>query len=251
MKLRMFCSKCIEENIKMGVNPVNVEMSDNGIYKFECSEGHKNVVFLQKTKFEILFDSGAMAMIDGYQREAVSSFAAALERFYEFCIEVFLTNKKVDSEQYLETWKLVANQSERQLGAYFFLYLSEFGEIPKEFNKKQTEFRNKVIHKGYIPKNDEVIKYAEHVYDYIMDIGALMEEKYSSTIIGVCFNQQGRARRLAESENIKYNEIAVLNIPTIIDGKHFKNVYGKRALKDALNSLKFHSTNSNNPYFKE
>lgn len=145
------------------MNYVNVETRDDNVYKLECRKGHKTLAFFQKPKFEILFDLDAMALLDGYQREAVSSFAASLERFYEFCIEVFLENKSITTEQYSNIWKLVSNQSERQLGAYYFLYLCEFNETSIPFGNNQTSFRNKVIHKGYIPTGNEVMKYAEYV----------------------------------------------------------------------------------------
>ncbi len=152
MKLLISCQKCLTEEKINDLNFVEVEMCDDGIYKMTCDNGHESTTFLQEQKFEILFDLGAMAFMDGYYREAVSSFAASLERFYEFCVEAILSSKNIDYEQYLKTWKMVAAQSERQTGAYYFLYLNEFGEAPAAAEQKQVEFRNNVIHKGYIPK---------------------------------------------------------------------------------------------------
>ena len=43
---------------------------------------------MNNLKFELLFELGINALIDGYPREAVSSFASALERFYEFFCQV-------------------------------------------------------------------------------------------------------------------------------------------------------------------
>ena len=92
------------------------------------------------------------ALLDGYCRESVSSFASAQERFHEFAIKVFLTKQGAPKDQFFATWKLVANQSERQLGAYYFLHLLYFRKTPTQ-NTKMTEFRNSVIHKGSIPSN--------------------------------------------------------------------------------------------------
>ncbi|WP_238149350.1 hypothetical protein [Arsenophonus endosymbiont of Aleurodicus floccissimus] len=65
-----------------------VEFKNDGRYEITCQNGHSSITFLQQQKFEILFDIGACAIIDGYYREAVSSFTSALERFYEFFIKV-------------------------------------------------------------------------------------------------------------------------------------------------------------------
>src|SRR5271165_787884 len=41
---------------------------------------------MQSQKFEMLLDSGAAALLEGFTLEACASFAAALERFYEFSL---------------------------------------------------------------------------------------------------------------------------------------------------------------------
>lgn len=53
-----------------------------------CSHGHKTTTIVQNPKYEILFDIGANAIVDGYYREAVSSFTSSLERFYEYSIKI-------------------------------------------------------------------------------------------------------------------------------------------------------------------
>ncbi len=54
----------------------------------------------------------------------ISSFTSSLERFYEFCIKVFCENNSMNDDTYNKVWKQVSNQSERQLGAFYF-----FGQI--------------------------------------------------------------------------------------------------------------------------
>lgn len=48
--------------------------------------GHVVAFTLDTLRFELLFESGIVALLAGFRREAVSSIAAALERFYEFSI---------------------------------------------------------------------------------------------------------------------------------------------------------------------
>ena len=63
-----------------------VEVNDDNFYRIECQKGHVTFTYQQQQKFELLFDFGAMALLDGYTREAVASMSAALERFYEFYV---------------------------------------------------------------------------------------------------------------------------------------------------------------------
>jgi len=178
MKLFVYCFYCVREEKGKIYEFQNVEMENEGIYRLKCDNGHEYEMVTQNPHFEILFDMGALALLDGYTREAVSSFASTLERFYEYCIKVFLLKNKIKKEQIEATWKQVSKQSERQLGAFYFLYLNEFNEGAPKFNQKMTEFRNNVIHNGYIPKTDEVIKYAKTIFDYITDITPVLREKY-------------------------------------------------------------------------
>ena len=87
----------------------------------------------------------------------VAGIVASLERFLEF-YSVILTKQGVSSEEMEKNWKLVSNQSERQLGAFFFIYLIE-NETSIHLSNKHVSFRNKVIHKAYIPTYQEVMNY--------------------------------------------------------------------------------------------
>jgi hypothetical protein len=91
MIVRLFCPKCAHEVLKSLVDYAEVEaplpvtkLTDDGTYEVRCGRGHISSVRLLNAKFELLFEMGLNALVDGYGREAVSSFAASLERFYEF-----------------------------------------------------------------------------------------------------------------------------------------------------------------------
>lgn len=100
-----------------------VEPCDNGRYEVKCPKGHESVTILQQQKFEVLFDIGAYALVDGYYREAVSSFTSSLERFYEFVIRAVLFQRGISEKVFNQTWKLVERQSLKQVGG-FYIYLS-------------------------------------------------------------------------------------------------------------------------------
>lgn len=56
----------------------------------------------------MLFEIALNAIVDGYQREAVSSFAASIERFYEFAIRVLTRTSQVPRDIIESAWKAVA-----------------------------------------------------------------------------------------------------------------------------------------------
>ncbi|MEZ9788169.1 hypothetical protein AB4301_06460 [Vibrio breoganii] len=153
-------------------------LHDSGVHEIKCPRGHEYSVVLSAAKYEILYDLGMNALGDGYTRESVSSFASALERFYEFFIKFQVVNTGAKSELADQAWKIISNQSERQLGAFTYLYLSSIGELPPELSSKDRGFRNKVIHKGYIPSVDEAIGFGKVVYNHIMAVISELEVEY-------------------------------------------------------------------------
>ena len=123
-----------------------------------------------------------MALLDGYTREAVSSFAVALERFYEYWVKAHLLYAEVTPGELDAAWKQVSAQSERQLGAFAVLYLREYGTRAPLLPQSATEFRNKVIHKGYISTRAETLKYGDQVLQYM---ATLYRQLYKSRYAGV------------------------------------------------------------------
>lgn len=164
MKMNLYCHSCDL------FYPIEIEINERNIYELECFEGHKTTCLLNQRKFEILYEIGAYALIDGYTREAVSSFAVAVERLHEYCINILLIKNGISKEDREKTFKMVSNMSERQLGAFYYLYLNEFGEPPEQISNKKSEFRNKVTHKGVIPTYEQVLEYAEYIFEYIIHL---------------------------------------------------------------------------------
>ncbi len=163
MKLFITCMQCVQELVNPLPGFSEVEVQDNGCYIMHCSHGHKTTTIVQNPKYEILFDIGANAIVDGYYREAVSSFTSSLERFYEYSIKILCKHNNVSNDTFKKSWKNVSNQSERQLGAFLFLWLQEFQELAELLPEKMIKFRNEVIHKGKIPNKEEAIKYGDAV----------------------------------------------------------------------------------------
>jgi hypothetical protein len=120
---------------------------------------------LSQEKFELLGEVAINAIVDGYFREAVASFTASMERLFEHFIRVIWELKGISSDQIDSAWKKVKKQSERQLGMFIALYLSETHELPKLLSDQSTNFRNEVVHQGKIPTEQEAILFGQAVAD--------------------------------------------------------------------------------------
>ncbi len=174
-------------------------IADSFLYEVKCPNGHITEVGIGGFKYQRLFESGITALKAGYHREAASSFATSLERFYEYSIGVLLMNKfpylgggMFDEEavkKFEILWRKALKLSERQLGAFCALYFNEFGECPLLFDesfskslrhsiiKNPVNFRNRVVHEGYIPTYEEALQYGEAVSKYIIQLTKIFQEK--------------------------------------------------------------------------
>lgn len=176
MFMPLMCVRCVEEATKnAGDIPVEglpipmtqVPLQTSGLYRGKCRNGHDVLMYADFQPFELLFQSGLEALVDGYFRESVGSFAAALERFYEFSIATFVLAQGGDHEGFLRMWKAVSNQSERQLGMFIGLYTAYRSSLPKLLADGSVKFRNQVIHKGHFPTPEKTFAFAEEVYGLI------------------------------------------------------------------------------------
>lgn len=149
------------------------DIEEDNAYVETCRKGHLMKMTMQNVRFELLYESGIVAMLLGFHREAVSSIAGALERFYEFATEVLTFRAGIEQAAHGEAWKQVRSSSERQFGAFLFLYLTNFKRpflADVEFNyEKDVSFRNQVIHQGRFPNVKETLAYAKHVFELIHD----------------------------------------------------------------------------------
>ena len=186
---------------------------------------------MQQQRFEILFEIGAYAILDGYYREAVSSFTSGIERFYEYALRVLLEGK---SPQLFEScWKPVASQSERQLGAFIFSWAAQFGEAPQISAQGQVEVRNRVIHKGQIPTKIEAIKYGNAALDMIRPQLKKLEKQMPNEVLAVL-------RRHLQSAAAVYkpqNPVATMALSTLVNGQGGDPSKTSPTIEEYLNRL--------------
>jgi hypothetical protein len=88
MKMFAMCMQCQTELGHPSFEPFIADYFDEGVAHIECARGHKSAISVQSLKFEVLMESGANALLEGYTFEACAAFSAALERFYEFASQV-------------------------------------------------------------------------------------------------------------------------------------------------------------------
>jgi Arc/MetJ-type ribon-helix-helix transcriptional regulator len=193
MRIATSCITCAMERDSLEKGEVLfADLNDDDILVARCPKGHEVRFVLQQLRFEVLMEMGAMALLDGYYRKAVSSFAAAVERFMEFYIRAACGGRGVATEALTNTWKLMSSQSERQLGAFMALYLLEEGAAPS-LDAKMTEFRNAVIHKGRFPSRSEAYRYGEWAFSFMVEAGAKLRSRHEDASFRVVAGTIGPA----------------------------------------------------------
>jgi hypothetical protein len=209
MRIPMACMQCLVE----GTAPsdfVAVELENSGLYRMVCkANNHETVTCLQAQKFEVLFEIAAHAIVDGYHREAVASFTSALERFYEFCIEIFCDQLEIKEPEFQQAWKRVSQQSERQVGGYIFAYLLVKKRPPLLLSDERARFRNDVIHKGHIPSREQAIDYGEAVAEVMLAALSELRRPDDKYVIGAVFRHLRRLRA-----QVTTSAVSVMSIST-------------------------------------
>ena len=211
MKLAMICTSCAKDPNHKGPVFTLMDPRDDGMYEFTCPQNHKNTVALQEQKFEIFYDAGLFAIVDEYYRDAVVSFAASVERFHEFAIRVMMEEASGEEQLYQECWKKVANQSERQLGAFIFLWAQRFKARPALLKEEpDIKFRNAVVHKGKFANQIESIEFAKAVLDVLQQNVAVLLEHALESVRKVVQRDLAKLRRAGAGETIATMSMATL-----------------------------------------
>jgi len=245
MKLPLTCMQCFHEQGQPSFETMLVELTDDVLMESTCSAGHQTYTALQEQKHELLFDLAVMAWHDGYPREAATGFAAALERFYEFATRVISTKQGVSPAVFHEAYKPMGKLSERQLGGFFIAYMLETKSAPPNIlNKKPVktddqswqpkewkEFRNSVVHNGYLPSLQEALAYGAMVYDHIVQLTKWLVQSCPDAMQTVTFE------RLAELHKLQIGKlVSTMSSPRILSPN--KEGFGTLSFLDAVSQVK-------------
>jgi hypothetical protein len=139
---------------------VPVESGHNGLYTLSFPGGEERCFAIGMPVFALLHDIAVRSLLDGYYREAVMTLASSLERFYDYFIHVASLRQGIDEGPLQQTWKKIAKQSERQLGAFLFVYLLLNRQTCDLPTPKLAELRNAVVHNGHFPTEAETFFYS-------------------------------------------------------------------------------------------
>ncbi|VVO64208.1 hypothetical protein [Pseudomonas fluorescens] len=184
MQVYLSCSDCLRDyerhlkatdskdhiyNQRKRLSTYAVQLTNDISYEVRCDFGHSSAVFINMFNHEILFEIGVHSFLDGYYREAVTSFAASLERFYEFAIRSIAIHYGLPGTEELKCWKSISSQSERQLGSYIYLHAIHFKGQPKLLSQDKITLRNSSIHKGQIPTYEEAMEFGEEVLSILSE----------------------------------------------------------------------------------
>jgi hypothetical protein len=200
MRLTLWCTQCDAEDGKMGSFRY-VPFTDTGSYVFTCERGHRNNIALQQSRFEVLAEVAVQAVADQYFREAVTSFASSLERFYEFYFFVSGIRQGRSYSDIEDIWSRLKSQSERQTGAYVTAYFHDYGVAPELQSNTKTAFRNKVVHQGYIPNESEAIEYGQSVVELVQPVLNQLEKDAPNAVGRVVITHTENARSLGPQTN--------------------------------------------------
>jgi len=167
----MQCPECARASNQRSKIYFVERVSKVGAYVHTCDAKHKFSAILSNPLHEVLFESGVIALLLGFNREALTSFHVALERYLKFATNVMLRYRDVDEKE-IEALGRDAKQSERAVGAFLSAYLltfkRSFGEA-KTVNKL-SELRNEVVHNGEIPSEKNVMRHGGDIYRIVHSV---------------------------------------------------------------------------------
>lgn len=170
MRYHVSCHLCSGIDAKQFT--ITVSPSNEGVYEVTCPKGHSFRIDVLSHHFQKLFENGIHALSDQYFIESFVSFVTCYERFIEYFLNIIFLSKGTPHTVFKEGWKELAKQSERQLGAFILIHLQEFGKKAILIN---PELRNKVIHQGYLPTEQDCIKFGNGVLNFIRPIISAMK----------------------------------------------------------------------------
>jgi hypothetical protein len=201
MRLHGVCFHCAQKD----GSEVEVwgEYRDEGFIDVECPHGHRSRAVLQQQRFELLFDFGILALIDGYYRDSFATTATALERFLQFYLQVVARERGVEDEALQATLRRDVHRSEREIGAFAFVYLLENGHRCEPYFKHShqwTKDRNDVVHNGHFPTAETAMSFGDATLGLIFTLGKELRARYSKACDKVVMSHVQRSHAVARKE---------------------------------------------------
>jgi hypothetical protein len=124
-----------------------------------------------------------------YHREAILTCASALDAYLDFHVAVLMRSTASKKEDVDALLKFISKQAERRLGAFLAAETAISKQQPGYIRQPMIELRNNIVHKGYIPTQDEAFGYLQHVLDFIVARYAALHHQHSDTIHKIFFER--------------------------------------------------------------
>lgn len=233
MLIEYRCPRCFEPNRQ--VRSRIFSLPDSFALNLTCDNGHATSVVISNFRFELLFKFALSAISDGYYREAISSFSATLERFYEFFLRVLFHKQHGSFENFDAFWNKVKNSSERQIGAFCAILSFQTGTAGPLLSSNDSALRNAVVHKGKFPSRDEAIEFGQAIADIVLKHSTYLERpEYQESILQYTIYNM--------SENLKTTELSdsntTMDLGALIWPKFIVKTCDVRALCDRFDAMK-------------
>jgi len=192
-------------------------------FKIKCKRGHIKTVVYTDEKYNMLFASAMDCIRAGQLREAVANFAASYERLLEYAIQIIAVKYRIEPSEFDLTWKLLKNQSERQLGGFCIMYLHAFKKTAPVFREDQIKFRNAVIHKGAFPTFNEITAFAISSFEVMAEILCTLNKNCAAAIA-----KHSKEGRLAiEKKRTPNGILSLIRIGSALDFDYIAHPSGK------------------------
>lgn len=153
------CNRCPTTTLSSGVQHsvvMGTPYREGPLYSLRCSAGHEVLVQLGNPKHEILFQMAAYSLLDGNYRDAVSTFGSSLEEFWEFCFQAISASLGVRP---LPVPRVRGAHKARFEKSWLDVMQTE----PPVLASEEYEIRNRVMHEGYVPTEEEALDFGNKV----------------------------------------------------------------------------------------
>lgn len=221
MRLASNCPVCLQARL------ATLEMKEGGVYftapitelgigEFgedliavcQCGHGHRfKITHHSVLHFDLLTHIGLQAFSEGFYGESAMNLMAALESAFGYFCQVVAFSNGLSFETFDDAWDALGKQSERRLGWFSAMWLSETGKIFK-ISSNRSQFRNNVIHNGVIPSQAEAQDFGEWAIENLYDILEVLKPKHEASMTKLEF-YNGKKRcalveaRLSKDKNLK------------------------------------------------
>ena len=237
MRILLSCMECAMERGPQNAVYARVPVNDDKYFEYVCPNGHHNRFLVQEPRYEILFELGVNAIMDGYYREAVSSIAASLERSQEHMLRLFLKETGRTDAKIGKLFKRELKYTERQAGAFAAIWVSRFGELPLTPDENtDVRLRNAAVHRGAIPSLEEVLQYSDRM---LSDIYSNRQKTRGTKDRAFDFELDSLRNR---SEYLKKSEVPLgsMSVPTIFRLQDRSSLKPTRLTREHINFLQQH-----------